>query len=118
LPAGNAGPGSWGRTSGLSIIGRVLNRAELFPDGAPCQIRTGFSGLQVRRIAIYAYRAHDSGARGGIRNPDLRFTSAVLFRLSYSRNGASAENRTPLIGLAIRRPTNRPHPQKVWSGRR
>ena len=28
-----------------------------FPDGAPCQIRTGFSGLQVRRIADYAYRA-------------------------------------------------------------
>src|SRR6266567_8526254 len=32
--------------------------------------------------------------------------------------GASAENRTPLIGLAIRCPTNRPHPQKLWSGRR
>ena len=31
--------------------------AELFPDGAPCQIRTGFSGVQVRRIADYAYRA-------------------------------------------------------------
>ena len=27
-------------------------------------------------------------------------------------NGASAENRTPLIGQAIRCPTNRPHPQK------
>jgi hypothetical protein len=34
------------------------------------------------------------------------------------RNGASAENRTPLIGLAIRCPTNRPHPQDIWSGRR
>jgi hypothetical protein len=32
--------------------------------------------------------------------------------------GASAENRTPLIGLAIRCPANGPHPQKVWSGRR
>ena len=32
--------------------------------------------------------------------------------------GASAENRTPLIGLAIRCPTNGPHPQKFWSGRR
>lgn len=85
------------------------NHAELFPDGAPCQIRTGFSGLQVRRIADYAYRACDSGAnganrtligclpcncspvelhrlgaRGGNRNPDLRATSAVLFHLSYS----------------------------------
>ena len=62
LPAENFGPGSWGRTSDLSIIGRVLNHAELFPVvhakiGAPCQIRTGFSGLQVRRIADYAYRA-------------------------------------------------------------
>ena len=32
--------------------------------------------------------------------------------------GASAENRTPLIGLAIRCPANGPHPQKVWSRRR
>ena len=77
--------------------------------GAPCQIRTDFSGLQVRRIAIYAYRAHHPGAnganrtligripgncspielhrhgaRGGIRNPGLRVTNAVLFHLSYS----------------------------------
>ena len=39
------------------------NHAELFPDvnnakrGAPCQTRTGFSGLQIRRIGVYAYRA-------------------------------------------------------------
>ena len=32
--------------------------------------------------------------------------------LELLRHGASAENRTPLIGLAIRCPTNRPHPQK------
>ena len=38
--------------------------------------------------------------------------------LELLRHGASAENRTPLIGLAIRCPTNRPHPQKFWSGRR
>ncbi len=38
--------------------------------------------------------------------------------LELLRRGASAENRTPLIGLAIRCPTNRPHPQKLWSGRR
>ena len=60
------------------------NRAELFPGGAPCQIRTGLSGLQVRRIAFYAYRARDFGARGGVRNPNLRVTGAVLFHLSYS----------------------------------
>src|SRR6202161_2424650 len=29
------------------------------------------------------------------------------------RHGAGAENRTPLIGLAIRCPANRPHPQKM-----
>jgi hypothetical protein len=38
--------------------------------------------------------------------------------LELLRHGASAENRTPLIGLAIRCPTNRPHPQNIWSGRR
>jgi hypothetical protein len=38
--------------------------------------------------------------------------------LELLRHGASAENRTPLIGLAIRCPTNRPHPQDIWSGRR
>src|SRR5437899_1319333 len=38
--------------------------------------------------------------------------------LELLRRGASAENRTPLIGLAIRCPTSRPHPQKHWSGRR
>jgi hypothetical protein len=51
--------------SRLSI--ECSNHAELFPDGAPCQTRTGFSGLQVRRIAIYAYRACDSGANGANR---------------------------------------------------
>src|SRR5438309_11319198 len=67
LTASKPGSGSWGRTSGLSIIDRVLNHAELFPDGAPCQIGTGFSGLQVRRIATYAYRAWDCGANGANR---------------------------------------------------
>ena len=101
-------------TSRLSV--ECSNHAELFPvravhakSGAPCQIRTGFPGLQVRRIADYAYRAretganganrtligclpcncspvelHRLGARGGNRNPDLRVTSAALFHLSYS----------------------------------
>ena len=103
--------------SRLSI--ECSNHAELFPgrtthakSRAPCQIRTGFSGLQVRRIADYAYRGslasdcganganrtligclpcncspvelHRLGARGGNRNPDLRVTSAALFHLSYS----------------------------------
>ena len=65
------------------------------------------------------------GARGDNRNPDLRFTRAALFRLSYSgiepnlnRHGADAENRTLLVGLAVRCPANRRHPRKLWSGRR
>jgi hypothetical protein len=36
-------------------------------NGAPWQTRTGFSGLQVRRIAAYAYRARDFGANGANR---------------------------------------------------
>src|SRR5260370_676254 len=36
--------------------------------------------------------------------------------LELLRHGASAENRTPLIGLAIRCPTNRPHPQVQCPG--
>ena len=112
------------------------NHTELFPDGAPCQTRTGFSGLQVRRIAIYAYRACDSGANGANRTLIGRLpcdcSATELHRLEaegYSkprppryecgalplellRRGASAENRTPFFGQAIRCPTNRPHPQK------
>jgi hypothetical protein len=50
------------REAGIELAASRLsvecsNHAELFPDGAPYQIRTGFSGLQVRRIADYAYRA-------------------------------------------------------------
>ena len=64
------------------------------------------------------------GARGGSRNPNLRFTRAALVRLSYSGAyinfmcGADAENRTLFVGLAVRCPTNRRHPRKLWSGRR
>src|ERR1700736_6554624 len=52
-------------TSRLSV--ECSNHTELFPDGAPYQTRTGFSGLQIRRIAGYAYRACDSGANGANR---------------------------------------------------
>jgi hypothetical protein len=64
-------------------------------NGAGWQIRTAFSGLQDRGITGNAYPA-----------------------------GASAENRTPLTGTALRRSTNEPHPltcnasvcQRTWSG--
>ena len=148
--------------SRLSI--ECSNHAELFPDGAPCQTRTGFSGLQVRRIADYAYRARVSGANGANRTligclpcncspvellardtckaPTCQRTRSSLEKacchwsqrgyskprppryecgappLELLRHGAGAENRTPLTGLAVRCLTNRPHPQKLWSGRR
>ena len=124
---------------------------ELHLCGAPCQIRTGFSGLQVRRIARNAYRARDSGANGANRTligclpcncspielhrlePEGIFetpTSALRVRRSISRahnvtisacapalkllrHGASAENRTSLIGQAIRCPANRPRPRTM-----
>ena len=36
-----------------------------------------------------------------------------LLRHELLRHGAGAENRTPLTGLAVRCPTNRPHPRKT-----
>ena len=52
------------------------------------------------------------------RPPRYECGALPLELLRRKKNGASAENRTPLIGQAIRCPTNRPHPQKSWSGRR
>jgi hypothetical protein len=152
LPAEGLGPGSWVEPAAFGFRSSAQTTLIYFlvvphaNSGAPCQIRTGFSGLQVRRIAGYAYRArnfganganrtligclpwncspvelHRLGARGGIRNPDLRVTNAVLFHLSYSganEIGASAENRTPFVRQAIRCPANGPRPQRFWSGRR
>ena len=55
------------------------NRAELFPDGAPCQIRTGLSGIQVRRIAIYAYRANNFWSQWSESNAHRLLTKQLLF---------------------------------------
>src|SRR5260370_39122365 len=113
------------------------NHAELFPDGAPCQTRTGFSGLQVRRIAIYAYRAlilepmerierstvayHATALplsyigwsqRGYSKSRPPRYECGAL-PLELLRHGAYAENRTPLIGLALRSPPTSPHPPTI-----
>jgi hypothetical protein len=55
--------------------------------------------------------------RGYSKSRPPRYECGAL-PLELLRRGASAENRTPLIGLAIRCPTNRPHPQNIWSGRR
>jgi hypothetical protein len=106
-------------------------------DGAPCQTRTGFYGVQVRRIATYAYRAEILEPVERIERSSVAYHATVLplsyigwsqrghskprppryecgaLPLELLRHGAGAENRTPLTGLAIRCPANRPHPQKV-----
>ena len=92
-------PGYWLRAGELNAT-RMAYEASMTPvhlpaetPGAPCQTRTDLSGLQIRRIAIYAYRA--------------------------KKHGAGAENRTPFVGQAARSPANRPHPRtlsKIWSG--
>src|SRR5438132_31038 len=145
------GPGSWGRTSGLSIIDRVLNRAELFPDGAPCRrhramlrcaggfkkcVELAFSDYRsgasqpmltgrvilepmerIERSSV-AYRAtalplsYIGWSQRGYSKPRPPRYECGALPLELLRHGASAENRPPLIGLAIRRPTNMPHPQK------
>src|SRR6266511_2453535 len=50
--------------------------------------------------------------RGYSKSRPPRYESGAL-PLELLRHGASAENRTPLFGLAIRYPTNRPHPRKT-----
>ena len=102
------GPSRLNRTT-VSRSSGARSPIELGWDGALCPNRTDFSDEQDRRIAIYAYRALDSGANGAnrtligclpcncspielhwlepegvIETPTLRGTGAVLFRLSYS----------------------------------
>ena len=60
----NDSPKNWLRAGELNAT-RMAYEASMTPvhlpaskpNGAPCQTRTGFSGLQIRRIANYAYRA-------------------------------------------------------------
>ena len=52
------------------------------------------------------------------RPPRYECGALPLELLRRKKNGASAENRTPFVGLAARCPANRPHPRKLWSGRR
>ena len=84
LRAGESNATRMAYEASMTPVHLPASKLELFPGGALCQIRTDLSGLQVRRIAFYAYRARYSGARGGIRNPNLRVTGAALFHLSYS----------------------------------
>jgi hypothetical protein len=60
---------------------------------------------------------HRLEPEGTFETPPPRYGCGAL-PLELLRRGASAENRTPLIGLAVRCPTNRPHPHEFWSGRR
>lgn len=52
------------------------------------------------------------------RPPRYECGALPLELLRRGKHGADAENRTLLVGLAVRCPANRPHPQKPWSGRR
>ena len=46
-------------------------------------------------------------------SPHYECGALPLELLRRKKNGASAENRTPLVGQAIRCPTSRPHPRKI-----
>lgn len=57
LPAENFFREAGSNQQPLDYRSSAQTTLSFFPDGAPCQIRTDFSGVQVRRIADYAYRA-------------------------------------------------------------
>ena len=112
---------------------RMEPRARLelaFPDyrsGASPSMLTGLVILEpMERIERSSVAYHATALplsyigwsqRGYSKSRPPRYECGAL-PLELLRLGASAENRTPLIGLAIRCPTNRPHPQNIWSGRR
>jgi hypothetical protein len=73
-------------------------------NGHPGEIWLRAGELNATRLAyeasmtpVHLPARKDSGARGGIRNPTLRVTSAVLFHLSYS--GMSYMERVRRIEL-------------------
>ena len=107
---------------------RMEPRARLelaFPDyrsGASPSMLTGLVILEpmerIERSSV-AYRAtalplsYIGWSQRGYSKPRPPRYECGALPLELLRHGASAENRTPLIGLAIRRPTSRPHPQKI-----
>ena len=72
------------------------------PDGAPCQSRTDLSGLQIRRIAIYAYRACNSGANGANRTLVWRLPCAGS-AIELHRLEPEGVLETPPSALRVRR---------------
>ena len=66
---------------------------------------------QRTRSSLDKARCHWS-QRGYSKPRPPRYECGAL-PLELLRHGAGAENRTPLTGLAIRCPANRPHPQKM-----
>jgi hypothetical protein len=97
-------------------------RLELaFPDyrsGASPSMLTGLMILEpMERIERSSVAYHATALplsyigwsqRGYSKSRPPRYECGAL-PLELLRHGASAENRTPMIGLAIRCPTNRPH---------
>ena len=91
------------------LIGRLpcdCSPTEL-PERGTCKAPT----CQRTRSSLDKARCHWS-QRGYSKPRPPRYECGAL-PLELLRHGAGAENRTPLIGLAIRCPANRPHPQKV-----
>jgi hypothetical protein len=132
---GGRGGNSTQTTLGFSVVLRT-QRLE------PCQIRTGFSGSQIRHIAIYAYMAQIYGAEGanrtligclpcncspielhrlepeGYSKPRPPRSECGALPLELLRRGASVENRTPLVGQAIDAQPIGHTRRSFWSGRR
>lgn len=114
LPAEKFGPGSWGRTSGLSIIGRVLNQlsfsrmeprarielaSPLYRSGAsPACLRGAEPAERIERSSV-AYHAtalplsYTGWSRRADSNRHLSFTRAPFFPLNYFDNILGASNR-------------------------
>ena len=107
-----------------------VRRELTFPEyrsGASPSMLTGLEILEpVERIerSSVAYRAtalplsYTGWSQRGHSKPQPPRYECGALPLELLRRGAGAENRTPLIGLAVRCPTNRPHPRKLWSERR
>src|SRR5271157_5347243 len=96
-----------------------------FPDyrsGASPSILTGRKILEpmerIERSSV-AYRAtalplsYIGWSQRGYSKPRPPRYGCGALPLELLRHGAGAENRTPLTGLAIRCPANRPHPRKT-----
>lgn len=112
-----SGCGGWIRTTGLQVMSLTRYRAALPRYNGCCAClhahaqhhclvqRKGIepSGQLERLVTSPKVQRCETGAHGLTRTDDLRFTRALLFRLSYTGwypfHGAPGESRTPRILL-------------------